>query len=49
MRFIRLFTHEPNAARVDREIDDELAFHFEMAVQELVGRGRSLERERRQC
>lgn len=49
MRFRRLFTHETNAARVEREIDDELAFHFEMTIADLQARGMSAEEARREA
>lgn len=39
----RLFQHEASPARVDREIDDELRFHFDMTVAELRAAGRSAE------
>jgi predicted permease len=39
----RLFHHEPAPARVDQEIDDELRFHFDMAVADLIARGRTPE------
>jgi putative ABC transport system permease protein len=37
----RFFHHEASPARVDQEIDEELRFHFHMAVADLVARGHS--------
>jgi putative ABC transport system permease protein len=39
----RLFQHELSPGRVDHEIDEELRFHFDMTVADLVARGRTPE------
>lgn len=42
----RLFHHEAAPVRVDQEIEDELRFHFDMTVAELIARGRSSDEAR---
>src|SRR5687767_14159174 len=37
----RFFRFERSAARLDSEIDDELHFHFDMTVRDLMARGMS--------
>ena len=37
----RFFHHEASPARVDQGIDDELRFHFDMTVADLMARGHS--------
>jgi predicted permease len=45
-RFLRL---ERGTATVDRDLDDELRFHFDMTVEELVKRGMTPEQARREA
>jgi putative ABC transport system permease protein len=42
----RFFHHEASPARIDQEIDDELRFHFDMAVAALTARGHTLDEAR---
>lgn len=45
----RFFRIDPDAAGVQREVDDELRFHFEMTVQDLVAKGMTLRDARREA
>jgi putative ABC transport system permease protein len=45
----RFFQHELASARVSERVDDELRFHFDMTVEELMARGMSPEEARREA
>ena len=43
----RLFRVDRGARTVDRDLDEELRFHFDMTVEELLGRGMRPDEARR--
>jgi len=45
----RFFRHEPSSRRVDDDVDQEIAFHFDMTMRDLMAKGMSEDDARREA